>query len=106
MRVWTRAYRPFLLGGNVNADIAIEVEPEESVEIDGYTVHRLTSPDGTKTVWADEVSGGLVGGDLEEIKRDIAVAETAFLDKQLQEMKARGEKAESVDAEDFWRQIK
>lgn len=105
MRVFTRAYRPFLMGGNCNANLAAEIETVRTVTVHSYTLHLIVSPDGKKEAWVDDVSGGLVGGNLGEVENDIAKADRTFLDLQLEEQRIVGEAAEPVDADEFWSHV-
>lgn len=93
------------MGGNVNANLAAEIEPVRTVTVHSYKLHKIVSPDGTKEAWVDDVSGGLVGGNLGEVENDIAEADRTFLDLQLEEQRIVGESAENVDADEFWSHV-
>lgn len=107
MKVWTSAYRPFILGGNVNAPIWCDIEPA-SAPIDlgkGYQGAVIVSPSG-KTFVVEVITGGIVGSTVEGVKADIASAEDSILKEQMERESRRAETAEKVSPEDFWRQLK
>ena len=103
LTVWTRAYRPFLMGGNVHAPISTELEVDEPVDLgNGVQGHLLTSPGGT-TIVAEASTGAFVGPDIETVKKNIADAEPEVLEQQLEAARELFKTADPVTEEEFWR---
>jgi hypothetical protein len=75
MKIWTRAYRPFLMGGNVNAPIICDVPVSGPFDIGGGQQGYLAvSPKG-HTFVAESVTGAIVGSTIKDVKTDIATAD-------------------------------
>lgn len=102
IRAWTRAYRPFIMGGNVNAPIACKLECTAALSVvDGVYVHAVISPKGTP-FFVESRSGGIVGSDLDAIRKD---AETVSVDElllQIEEQRQYGLTAAEVNESEFW----
>jgi len=81
--MWTAAYRPFRMGGNVNQPVGIEVTVGEPIPLDhGISVYVVVTPDGRKAI-VEAMSGGIVGTSLEQVKRDIEDADPAMMRDQI-----------------------
>lgn len=104
MKIWTRAYNPFTMGGTVNKNIATEVEVNDSDWFElanGFYGAKLGNG-----FYVDKVSGGLLGKDLDLIKEDIKSSTKEVINAQLQEMKLECDRAILVSNEDFFRKLK
>lgn len=102
LTVWTSAYRPFMMGGNVNAPIATEVEVGDSFELGhGIRAHLVVSPSG-KTHVAEATTGAFVGTDIDEVKADVSAADPKVMEDQLDWAKKEFEKADHISNERFW----
>lgn len=102
LTVWTRAYRPFLMGGNVHTPVATELEVDDPVDLgNGIQGHLLTSPGGT-TIVAEASTGAFVGPDIETVKKNIADANEEVITRQLDAAKKLFETADHVTEEEFW----
>ena len=100
--VWTKAYRPFMLGGNVNAPIATEVEVGEATELaPGISVHVVVSPTGTAHV-AEATTGAFVGTDIEQVRKDVQDADPEIIKDQLKKAKAELDGVDHLDPAVFW----
>jgi hypothetical protein len=101
--IWTEAYRPFLMGGDVHAPVATEIEVDQPpIDIGGgVQVYVLAAPNG-KTYVAEASTGGFVGTDLEGVKRDLDTADPEVVRKQLEEGLRRREQATRLAPEEFW----
>lgn len=102
--IWTRAYRPFILGGNVHANMATElVLTTKPIKLGkGITVYEIQSPHGTTHI-AEASTGALVGTSLQQVKQDLAEADPKVVKQQLEE-------AQQVDKyhcsnEEFWKAL-
>jgi len=104
MRIGTRRYQPFIMGGSCWNEMATEIDvtdlPRHAVG-HGFDVIEVSRPDGS-IIYVEPVSGGLVGTVLEEICADMQDTTPEFVEKQQAEMRAVGQKAELVSNAAFW----
>ena len=106
MLIWTEAYRPFLMGGDVNAPISTEVEVGEPIDVgSGIRVYLIVAPNGSEYV-AESISGAFVGIDVEEVKRHVADGDPEVMTRQIEAAKKRVQKATPLDPEDFWSMLR
>lgn len=106
MLVWTEAYSPFIMGGDVNAPIATEVEVGEPIQLDhGIVVYLVPSPRGEVFV-VEATTGAFVGTKLDEVKRDVSEADPQIIHQQLTAAKERVKKATILDKKKFWGMFK
>jgi len=102
MKIWTEAYRPFMMGGDVNAPISTEVEVGEPVDLDhGIQVYIVAAPNG-RTYVAESITGAFVGMSIDEVKQHIAEGDPEVIWKQIEDAKERVKKARPLDPEQFW----
>ena len=102
MRIWTEAYRPFVMGGDVNSPIATEVDATLPLDAGkGICVCVIESPHGTTHI-AEMSTGALVGTDLAQVRSDIAAADPDVMAEQLEYAKERATEADPLDSEEFW----
>lgn len=102
LKVWTEAYRPFILGGDVNAPIMTEIECGNPIAVGkGVNVVEIISPHGTVHI-AECTTGALVGTSLFDVRQDIEFASEKIIEEQLSEGKKRVKKATIISAERFW----
>jgi hypothetical protein len=104
--VWTRGYRPFIMGGNVNADLKADVECDGPFDLGkGYSGYVFQA--GKKWFVAESESGGIVGNGatqeeaLKSVIDDVRVADEAFMEQQIKDACARREKAAMQNTEYF-----
>jgi len=101
-KVWTEAYRPFLMGGNVNAPVSTEVEVGEPFDIgQGLQGYLVVAPSG-KTHVAESTTGAFVGTTVDQIKADLESADPDVVKAQMETAATRAQEAEPLDAEHFW----
>jgi hypothetical protein len=106
MLVWTEAYSPFIMGGDVNAPIATEVEVGEPIQLDhGITVYLVPSPKGEIFI-VESTTGAFVGTSLEEVRNDIHTANPQIIKKQLAQAKERVQKATVLTKKAFWEKFR
>lgn len=102
--IWTEAYQPFIMGGDVNAPIATEIEiPKENIhklskDID---VVVICSPKGAVRI-AELSTGAFVGTSLTDVTKDVENASQEVMLQQLEQAKKRVKKARHVTNEHFW----
>lgn len=106
IRVWTQAYRPFIMGGDVHQPVCTELDCTAAIEVaKGVYVHGVISPRG-KAYFVESQSGGIVGDDFDTVKEDANSAPIEEILQQLQEQTKRGQKACPITPEEFWRLMK
>lgn len=102
IRIWTRAYRPFILGGDVHSPVFIETQAEGPVALGkGYFGYLVTAPNGT-TLVAESQTGAVIGSTLEAVKEDIATAEKAVMKQQIEDAKIKSSRAVPISNKEFW----
>lgn len=104
IKIFTRAYRPFLMGGDVHAPVACEAEVAD-VEYDfgqgfrGYLVH---APNG-QTAVVEKRSGAIVGWSLDEVRRDIKEAKSIdMMGEQVIAAVEQSKQADKISEKEFW----
>jgi len=102
LTIWTEAYRPFIMGGDVNAPIATEVEVDEPVDVGhGIQVYEITSPSG-QTHIAEATTGAFVGTSLKQVKADVLMGDPKVMKKQIKDAMERFKRADHLSPEKFW----
>ncbi len=102
LTIWTKAYRPFIFGGDVNAPIATMVNVGDPLDAGkGIMVHCVHSPAGRLFV-CEATTGAIVGGSLEDVKKDILEGDVEVMKQQIEDAKERVKKAVHVTADEFW----
>ena len=105
VKIWTRAYRPFIMGGNVHAPIGCEVDASGPYALGaGYMGYLVVSPTG-RTFVAEKTSGALVGPSLQEVRADVAAASWRVMEKQVDEALKLRESVVWLEADRFWRMM-
>ena len=103
MRIWTRVYNPWTMGGPVSRIISTDVEPIEG-PFDlgkghkGYLVFGPTQ----RSFIVEAMTGGIVGTKRDVVRADVADGDPEFMEKQLAEAKLDAEKAERLEPAAFW----
>jgi hypothetical protein len=104
MFVWTLAHRPFIMGGNCNGPIGIEVAVGEQIPLGkGYFGYVVVSPKTGKTYVAEVETGAFVGNSVAAVRDDIASAADNVMQQQMVDARELRETADKVDADYFWR---
>jgi len=101
--IWTLAYRPFMMGGDVDSPIKTVVEVGEAVDIGkGLKAYVILSPlDGSVHV-ADFETGAFIGTDLDEVKKNVADGDLRVMKKQIKDAKEEFKKADCLASKKFW----
>lgn len=103
MRVWKMGYFPFTLGGPVHQPISAELPAEGPFDLGGgYEGYLVTAPNGDVMV-AEASSGGIVGGDLDFVRRDIADGDPEVMARQVADAARQGASARAVPVGKFFR---
>lgn len=101
-RIWTEAYTPFIMGGDVNAPISTEIEVGDPVDVGrGVQVYLIASPDGETHV-AESITGALVGTSIKKVKEDVAEGDIEIMKQQIEAAKERVKEARLFSNEEFW----
>ena len=100
--VWTEAYSPWIMGGDVHAPISTKLEVGEPVDLGkGFRAYVVDAPNGD-TYIAESETGAFVGNDLGQVKQDVEEAAPAVMRQQIAEAKQRAKKARPLTPERFW----
>lgn len=84
MLIWTEGYRPFIMGGDVNAPLGVEMDGGEPINIGhDIMVHEIKFSDG-RTAIAEATTGAIVGTNLQTVRADVAAANPAVMQQQVQ----------------------
>jgi hypothetical protein len=100
--VWTHAYQPFAMGGDVHQPIKTEVDAIEVKSIGkGFHGVSFKTPKGTIRI-AEKVSGAIVGDTFEEVRKDIAEGDVKIMKKQVHEGLEMRNKARMLSNQEFF----
>jgi len=104
MIIWTRGYRPFILGGDVHGPVGVEIaEPGEKHELGkGYDCYVITSPLTGKTYVAEAETGAIVGSLLVGVRDDVTAADSKVMKKQIEEAREQKKHVTVLEADKFW----
>lgn len=103
MLIWTEGYRPFIMGGDVNAPLGVEVEAGEPIDVGhGVHVHEIKFADG-RTAIAEATTGAIVGTDLQTVRDDVTQADPEIVRRQIEEGRKRVPKVYRLDITEFLR---
>ena len=105
MRIWTRAYRPWIHGGDVHQPIICDVDVTGPYEAGSHQLFIARSPNGTVFI-AEGETGAIVGGDLAEVTNDIVAAELVVIEKQMIWARSQVTKTAEVTREEFWKLLR
>jgi hypothetical protein len=106
MKIWTNGYRPFIMGGDVNAPVFCDVPVDGPFDLGkGYEGFLAVSPSG-RTFVAESITGAIVGSTVAEVRKDVTTADEAIMKEQIAEAQKRVRRAERVSPADFWRMLK
>lgn len=99
--IWTEAYRPWIMGGDVHQPVGTEVGECEYVTVEGIALLIVTAPDG-RTAICDEASGAIVGSNLNEVASHIEDGDPGVMQKQLADARKRRECVDVLEEDTFW----
>lgn len=108
MLIWTRGYRPWILGGDVNAPVGIEIEVGEKLDLGkGFFGYVVTNPKTGDTHVVEAVSGALVGSDLNKVRADVQECDDIDqMKEQIEKHKKLKKQVEVLDPDKFWGMFK
>ncbi len=102
LKIWTRAYQPFIMGGDVHAPIGTEVEVGKAVSVGkGFKCHVIISPKGHVHI-AEATTGAFVGTSLEQVKADVKAGGLKVMRKQVAEAAELRERVRWQSEAEFW----
>lgn len=107
MLIWTTGYRPFILGGNCNAPLGIEISEEElGPPIDlpfGFQAYEFENPNSGETHIIEKTSGAFIGNDLQQVCNDIEqCGDKEMMQKQVANALEQRRSVETMEPEKFW----
>jgi hypothetical protein len=106
MKIWTEAYRPWIMGGDCNAPISCEMDVIGPFDLGkGYQGFLAISPLG-KTFVAEGETGAIVGSTIEDVCNDIKTADEAVMEKQNAKARERVLYATPVTQDEFWKLLR
>lgn len=106
MKIWARAYRPFIMGGNCHAPIICDVPVDGPFDLGmGYQGFLAVSPSG-KTFVAESITGAIVGPTVKAVRQDIKVADKVVMEEQIARAKERVLCAQVVSQSEFWKMLR
>jgi hypothetical protein len=106
MKIWTTNYRPFILGGDVNAPIMADVPVSGPFDIgQGFQAYLAVGPNG-KTFVAESITGAIVGSTIEQVREDVASGKKSDMDKQIEDAKKMVLRAYEATPEELWKRLK
>src|ERR1035437_5919283 len=105
--VWTEAYTPFLMGGDVHAPLLTTVPAAGPFDLGkGFKGDLVTAPNG-KTFVAEATTGAFVGPTIESVKKDVAGCNDIMMMKhKVFDAAELKKKARRVAPERFWSGLK
>lgn len=96
LEVWTRSYNPLILGGDVYGKVKCKMNVEGPYDIGkGFKAYLVEDKDGNTKV-AEEISGGIIGPDLETVRKDVAEGEKNVMQAQVKSGRQEREKAKTI----------
>lgn len=102
IRIWTRAYQPMRMGGDVHAPVATTVEALGPFDLGrGLEGYLATDPQG-RTAVAEAETGALIGPTIEAVAEDVSTADPKIVDDQMAWARNMAARAEDVPPEEFW----
>jgi hypothetical protein len=102
MLIWTEAYMPFIMGGDVNGPICTEVEVGQRYDVGGgYYAYEIESPSGATYV-AESETGAFIGTSILDVVLDISAADPEVMAKQIEDARERAKAAQPLSNEKFW----
>ncbi len=105
MRIWTRAYTPFIMGGDCYAPIICEWPVDGPFDLGkGYQGFLAISPGG-QTFVVEAETGGIVGSTVKAVRQDIEVADSVVMEAQIIAAKQAVLRARTVTSVEFWRTL-
>lgn len=110
MRVYTKKYNPWVLGGPTTCLFATEIDEYEVVDLGrGYFGIAFYNTIRKEWLIAEKKSGGVIGiaetkeAAVATVKEDMKEGTNAVIDKQIKEAKAESKKAHNVSNDEFFR---
>lgn len=106
LRIWTEAYRPFIMGGDCNAPIICEMPVDGPFDLGkGIRGFLAVSPHG-QTFCVEAETGAIIGPTVASVRQDVEVADPAVMATQIAQAKERVLKACPVSPSEFWQLLR
>jgi hypothetical protein len=101
-KIWTRSYRPFIMGGNVNQPMCTVVPVLERKNIEGFDFFSFQTPKGTIKV-CEAQTGGIIADSFDEVFENIEGVPKEVLQGQIDGAKHLAETADKKTNEEFFK---
>lgn len=106
VKIWTEAYRPWIMGGDCNAPVICDVPVDGPFDLGGgYQGFLAMSPSG-KTFVAESITGAIVGATVNAVRNDIKAADKTVMEEQVAHAKKRVLSTAPVSPNEFWRLLR
>lgn len=106
MRIWTEAYRPWIMGGDCNAPVVCDVSVAGPLPLGkGYQGFLAIAPSGATFVIESE-TGAIVGSTIEDVRKDVERADEKVMQEQIASAKIRAQRAVAVSLKEFWKLLR
>ena len=106
MIVWTRGYRPFIMGGDVNGPVGTDIEVGEKIDLGkGYYGYLVASPISGTTYIAESTTGAFVGPSIAQVRLDIAEAPLEIMQGQVENAQKEKKRVSLMTTERFWEML-
>jgi hypothetical protein len=106
MIVWTLGYSPWIMGGDVNGPIGVDIEVGEKLDLGrGYFGYVVVSPITGLTHVAEAETGAFVGTDLETVRGDVKAAEERVMMQQIDMAREQRKRVRVLAPDEFWRRL-
>jgi hypothetical protein len=102
--IWTAAYSPFIMGGDVNAPMGTTVYVGEREDLGkGFFGHVVSSPLTGATYVVEATTGAIIGENLADVREDIEVGERDVMVKQVADAKTLVSRVRMREPDEFWK---
>ena len=103
IKIWTEAYSPWIMGGDVNAPISTELECTGPHKAGAFELYIAKNPITGQEHIVESETGAFIGTSLEGVRNDIETADKEIVKEQLIAAHERVKEALPLSNEDFWR---
>jgi hypothetical protein len=106
IKIWTKAYLPWRLGGDGRGAISTIVKYQKVVKLGhGYQGVVVKAPDGS-TVVAERETGAIIGSSVRMVHEDVSSGNKKVMKDQMAWARKELQNAQPVTEEKFWTMLK
>lgn len=101
--IWTKAYSPFIMGGDVHAPIGAVVACMPVPLHKDFKGLLATNPNGTEII-AERSTGAIIGKSIKQVNKDIdACNDINIMKQQIEDAKKLVKRVRIVSPDEFWK---